>query len=155
MPELTYRPELTTGPLGGRPRCQPSEYHISYAHYSFALVEALVLAKLMLIGDAFHFGQRFDQRPLIVPTLWKAVVFSVWVGLFSVLEHTVEGLLRHRGVTGGLEELASTGKYELLARCLIMFSVFIPFFACKELGHVLGEGRLVALFFRGKRVTGS
>jgi hypothetical protein len=132
-----------------------AEYHISYAHYSFALVEALVLAKLILIGDALHFGQRFDQKRLIVPTLWKAAVFSVWVAIFSVLEHTVEGLLRHRGLTGGLEELASTGKYELLARCLIMFSVFIPFFACKELERVLGEGQLVALFFGGRGARGT
>jgi hypothetical protein len=127
-----------------------AEYHISYAHYSFALVEALVLAKLILIGDAFHFGRRFDERPLIVPTLWKAAVFSVWVAAFNVLEHTVEGLLRHRGLTGGLEEMASTGKYEVLSRCLIMFSVFIPFFACRQLGRVLGEGQLVTLFFRGR-----
>lgn len=132
-----------------------AEYHISYAHYSFALVEALVLAKLILIGEAFKFGRRVDRKPLIIPTLWKSAVFGLWVAVFSVLEHTVEGLLRHRGLTGGLEELASTGKYELLSRCLIMFSAFIPFFACKELARVLGEGQLVALFFRGREITKS
>jgi hypothetical protein len=132
-----------------------AEYHISYAHYSFALVEALVLAKLILIGDALRFGQKLDHKPLIVPTLWKAAVFSLWVAVFSILEHTVEGLLRHQGLAAGFGELASTGKYELLARCLVMFSVFIPFFACKELGRILGEGQLLALFFRGARLTGS
>jgi len=132
-----------------------AQYHISYAHYSFALVEALVLAKLILIGDAMRLGRRLDHKPLIVPALWKAVVFSLWVAVFSVLEHTIEGLFRHQGFAGGFEELMSTGKYELLARCLVMFSVFIPFFACKELDRVLGEGQFLALFFRGRDAPGS
>ena len=113
-----------------------------------------MLAKLILIGDAMRIGRRLEHKPLIVPTLWKAVVFSLWVAVFSVLEHTIEGLLRHQGLAGGFEELISTGKYELLGRCLVMFSAFIPFFACKELERVLGEGQLLTLFFRG-RAAGS
>ena len=132
-----------------------AEYHISYGAYSFALVKALVLAKLILIGDALRLGRRLDHKPLIVPALWKAAVFSLWVAVFSVLEHTIEGLLRHQGFAGGFEELMSTGKYELLARCLVMFSVFVPFFACKELERVLGAGQLLALFFRGREARGS
>jgi hypothetical protein len=127
-----------------------AEYHISYTHYWVGLIEALVLAKLILIGDALRLGRKLDDKPLIVPTLWKAVVFSLLVAVFSVLEHTIEGLLRHRGVAGGFEELMSKGKYELLGQSLIMFSVFVPFFACKELERVLGEGQLLKLFFRGK-----
>lgn len=131
-----------------------AEYHISYTHYWIGLFEALVLAKLILIGDAMRIGRRLEHKPLIVPTLWKAVVFSLWVAVFSLLEHTIEGLLRHQGLAGGFEELTSTGKYELLGRCLVMFSVFIPFFACKELERVLGKGQLLTLFFRG-RAAGS
>jgi hypothetical protein len=131
-----------------------AEYHISYTHYWTGLIEALVLAKLILIGDALRLGRRLDGMPLIVPTFWKAVVFSLLVAVFSVLEHTIEGVLRHHGVTAGFEELMSKGKYELLGQSLIMFSVFVPFFACKELERVLGEGQLLKLFFRG-RAAGS
>jgi hypothetical protein len=67
-----------------------------------------------------------------------------------VLEHTIGGLLRGHGLGGGVEELRSTGKYELLARCLITFVAFIPFFAFKELGRVLGEDKIRTLFFRGR-----
>lgn len=131
-----------------------AEYHITYTHYWIGLIEALVLAKLILIGDALRLGRRHDDKPLIVPTVWKAVVFSLLVAVFTVLEHTVEGLLRHRGVTAGFEELISKGKYELLGQSLIMFSAFVPFFACKELERVLGEGQLLKLFFR-RRAVGS
>src|SRR5215813_7875803 len=132
-----------------------AEYQISYVNYGVSLIEALVLAKVILIGDVLRLGRGLDDKPLIVPTLYKAVVFSLWVGLFSVLEHTIGGLLRGHGLAGGVEELMRTGKYELLAGCLVTFVAFIPFFAFKELGRVLGEDKIRALFFRGRAATTS
>ena len=38
------------------------------------------------------------------------------------------------------------GKYELLARCLVTFVAFFPFFAFKELERVLGEGKIRTCF---------
>jgi len=100
-------------------------------------------------------GRRFDEKPLLVPTLYKAVVFSLWVAVFSVLEHTIGGVLGGHGLAGGVAELMQKGKYELLARCLITFVAFIPFFAFKELGRVLGEDNMRTLFFRGRTATAS
>jgi len=75
-------------------------------------------------------------------------VFSAWVGLFSVLEATVRGLLRSQGLMSGFDEIASKGRYEVLAWAIVLFVAFVPFFALKELDRVLGEGRLRALFWR-------
>jgi len=132
-----------------------AEFHISYVNYGVSLIEALVLAKVILIGDMVRLGRRFDDKPLMVPTLYKAMVFSLWVGVFSVLEHTIGGLLRGHGLAGGVAELMQKSKYELLARCLITFVAFIPFFAFKELGRVLGEDKIRTLFFRGRAATTS
>jgi hypothetical protein len=35
------------------------------------LVNALVLGKVMLIGEGFHLAERFKGRPLIYPVLFK------------------------------------------------------------------------------------
>jgi len=86
-----------------------AEYQISYGHYWVSVLEALVLAKVILIGDMVRLGRRFDEKPLMAPTLYKAVVFSLWVGVFSVLEHTIEGLFRGHGLAGGVAELRHTG----------------------------------------------
>jgi hypothetical protein len=128
-----------------------AEYQISYANYGVSLLEALVLAKLILIGSALRLDRGLEDAPLIIPTLYKAGVFSLLVGVFSILEHTLGGLLHGQGLTGGVAELINVGKYELLARCLVTFFAFIPFFACKELEQVLGEGKIVALLFRGEQ----
>jgi hypothetical protein len=132
-----------------------AEYGISYLHYGTALVEALILAKVILIGDALHLGRKLEEKPLIIPTLYKTVVFCVFVGIFGVLEHTIEGLIHGKGLAAGFKEVLSEGQYQLLARCLVTFFAFIPFFAFKELGRVLGEGKIHKLFFRKRAATES
>ena len=125
-----------------------AEHKIAYLHYGMSVLEALVLAKVILIGDALHLGRVVDDKPLIVPTFYKTVVFTLWVAVFSVLEHTIGGLLHGQGLAEGVEEFLSTGKYELLARCLVTFFAFVPFFAFRELGRVAGVSTLRSLFFR-------
>jgi hypothetical protein len=129
-----------------------TEYHISYLDYGAALFEALVLAKVIMLGDILHLGMKLEDKPLIMPALYKAVVFTVWVGFFDLFEHTIEGLLRGKGLAGGFDELMTTGWHELLARCLVIFFAFIPFFAFKELGRILGENSIRELYFR-RRAT--
>lgn len=80
-------------------------------------------------------------------------MFSALVGVFSVLEQTGRGFFQDKGLTGGLAELASKGRYELLARCVVIFGAFVPFFAFKELEGVLGRGELRNLFWRRATVT--
>ena len=58
-------------------------------------------------------------------------------------------------MAGGLAKLWGEGKYELLARCLVTFLAFIPFFAFKELEAVVGKGSLRRLFFRKRVETGA
>jgi len=132
-----------------------AEYQISYASYGVSVLEALVLAKVILIGDVLRLGRRFEDKPLIVPVLYKTAIFTLWVGVFIVLEHTVEGLLRGHGWAEGVQSIWSKGKDVLLARCLVTFVAFIPFFAFKELERVLGRGQVRTPFFVGRAATTS
>ena len=131
-----------------------AQYHISYLHYGIGLIEALILAKVILIGDFLHLGRGLEEKPLMIPTLYKTVMFTLFVGLFAVLESFVGALLRGKGLAGGWQELGDVSKYELFARCLVTFFSFIPFFAFKELGRVIGEGKILELFFH-RRSPGS
>ena len=132
-----------------------AEYEISYLHYGVAVVESIVLAKVILIGDAMHLGRRLQEKPLIVPALYKSVVFSLLVAVFGVLEHTIGALIHGKGLAGGIEEIRSKGIYELLGQSLVTFFAFIPFFVFKELERVLGEGKIRQLLFRSRTVTES
>jgi hypothetical protein len=124
-----------------------AETGVTYLHYGIALVEALVIAKVVLLGKMAGFGRRFEQLPLIVPVAYKSIAFGVLVMLFSILEHVVEGMLRHHSGLSGLRDLASLGVDELLARVLMLTIAFVPFFAFWEIGRVVGMQRLAAMFF--------
>jgi hypothetical protein len=125
-----------------------AEYHITYLHYGISVIEALILAKVIMLGDILGLGRKLKDKPLIFSTLYQSFVFSLWVIAFGVLEHTLVGLLHGEGLAGGLYALTSEGGYELLARGLVMFFAFIPFFAFRELERVLGEGTIRTMFFR-------
>ena len=127
-----------------------AETGTAYLHYGIAVIEALVIAKVILIGGMFGFTRRFDNKPLIVPVLYKSILFAILVLLFGVVEHLVEGWFHKQGLVGGLREIASLGDYELGARVLMLFVAFVPFFAFGEIGRVLGPQKLAAMFF-GKR----
>jgi hypothetical protein len=123
-------------------------HDITYTNYWVAVIEALILAKVVMIGDAIRLGRSMDQRPLIYSTLFRTVVFSLFVGVFTLIEHLIKGLWMGKDLTGGLVDLLGKGHHELLAGCLVTFVAFIPFFAFRELGRVLGEGKIWTLFFR-------
>jgi hypothetical protein len=80
---------------------------------------------------------------------------STWVALFSVFEETVGGLLHGKGLAGGFSEILGRGTYELLARCMMVFIAFIPFFAFRETERVLGQSKVRELFFRKRAAVES
>ena len=53
-------------------------------------------------GRSFGLGSRAGNKPLILLTFYRTVAFSVWVGVFSVLEETVRGLLARERPAGRL-----------------------------------------------------
>jgi len=133
-----------------------AEYQVQDTNYFFPLIEAAVLAKVIMLGDLVRLGRQIENKPLIFSALFRTVMFSLWVAIFSVLEETIRGLLHGKGLASGVEEIASRGWYELLSRCVVIFVAFIPFFSFKELERVMGPEKLRALFWRrGAPATGS
>lgn len=123
------------------------EYHLSYMHYGINLIKAVVLAKVIMIGDFLGLGHRFKGKPLIYSTLFKSAVFGLFVAVFSVLEHMLDGLLHGQGLMAGLTALLREGTDELLASSLVIFFAFLPFFAFRELQEQLGKDKMRELFF--------
>ena len=130
-----------------------AEYQVQYTDYWIPLIEAAVLAKVILIGNLLRLGRGLENKPLIFSALFRTVMFSVWVAIFNLLEEMVRGLLHGNGLTGGIEAIANRGWYELLSRCVVIFAAFIPFFSFKELERVMGQEQLRALFYRRGMMT--
>ncbi|HTP98329.1 MAG TPA: hypothetical protein VMN56_03320 [Casimicrobiaceae bacterium] len=119
----------------------------AYLHYGIALIQALVIAKIVLVGQMFSFSRVHDDKPLIVPVIYKSILFGILVLLFGLVERLVEGWIHHEGLLGGLHEISHMGLDEFCARVLLLVVAFIPFFAFGEIGRVIGMNRLTAIFF--------
>ena len=124
-----------------------AEYDVAVLQYGWAVIEAMILGKLVLFGEMLHIGKRFEHMPIAVSVLWKTLVFMIFVAAFMVAEHAVKALLHHEslGEELGLNRIV---ELEMLARLQLLFVAFLPLFTYRELGRVMGQPQLDALLFR-------
>lgn len=126
-----------------------TEYQIDFFEYGLTLLKSLALAKIILTGEALRLGDRERTRqPLIVLTVYYAAVFSAFALVFEILEHIILGWFHGKGPGSVLTEILDKGWPHLLAMAVVVFFAFLPFFAFRETGRALGEGRLHDLFFK-------
>jgi hypothetical protein len=134
-------------------RLSLAAYDIQYTNYWVAVVEALILGKVIMIGAILRLGRGLEDKPLIYSTLYKTVVFTVFVVVFKAIEHGLKGLWEGQGFTGGLAAISEKSLEIMLADALVVLVAFIPFFAVKELTRVLGTKRIWDLFFRRRTAS--
>jgi hypothetical protein len=124
------------------------QFEEKYFAYGTAFVNALVLSKIILLGEYLRLGKRLEHKPLIYSTIYKSFLFTLLVAVFHVLEDAVKGLLHGETISSVFAALGGQGITEVLGRGLVMFWAFLPFFAMRETARILGEARLTDLFFR-------
>lgn len=115
--------------------------------YGFALINALVVAKVILIGDYMHLGKRVEHRSLFVSAIVKSFLFSLLVFAFHVLEEVIKRIVHGADMATASREMRID---ELLGRALVVFCTFIPLFGFRELRRVMGEEEFHALLFRSR-----
>lgn len=124
----------------------------SQLRYGYSLVEALILAKVIMIGEAFEIGNKFKRWPLVVHVIYKTLAFTLLLLVFNILEHCLFGWLAGHSFEEIYQKLIEHNINIILARDLIMMVIFAQFFTMLETSRALGDDKLFALFF--KRRTG-
>ena len=114
--------------------------------YGMALFSAVVLSKIILIGELVHLGGRPSNRPLLLITVNKSAVFTIFYLMFHLLEDGVRGVLHGKGFLQSIQAEAFTSAGALFARLLFVFFTFVPFFAFMEMRRVIGIDRFRELF---------
>lgn len=124
------------------------QFDISYIHYGYSFVEALILSKIIILGQLIGLGKRFKNMPLIIPTLYQTFIFTLFVMAFDALEHFLIGALHHKSLDKLYIEFIENGVDLLLARIVVMLFVFVLFFAFLELDQAIGKNKIASLFLR-------
>ncbi len=125
-------------------------HDIDYTNYGVAVIEALILGKVIMIGSMFRLGRGFEQKPLVYPTIYKTVIFILFVGVVKFIEYIIKALWHGEAFTVNLITFSEQGFNELLANSLVVFVTLLLFFALKELGRVFGTDKIWNVFFRNR-----
>jgi hypothetical protein len=116
-------------------------------HQGFAFINALVLAKVMLIAEMLHVADSLKHKPLARPIVFKSAVFSAILMSFYIIEETLIGMWHGKTATESIPDIGGGSLKGILVVGVMMFVVLMPFFAMRELSRDLGDDRLYELFF--------
>ena len=125
-----------------------------FSSEGFALINALLLAKVMFIGEIFHVADNLRQKPLIYPVMLRSAVFAMLLVSFHLLEEVLLGLWAGKTVTESISNIGGGTVKGILVVGFIIFVVLIPFFAANELGRVIGKDKLYEVFFVRRSALG-
>ena len=120
---------------------------MNFTMQGFALINALELAKVMLIAEDLRVGHWLRSRPLIYPILGESLIFTVVFICFHVVEDVVIGLFKGETLRASVPVIGGGGLAGLLSVAMIFFVALIPFFAFRNLSRELGADRLKGLLF--------
>jgi hypothetical protein len=124
-----------------------AEHDIDFAPQGLALINAMVLAKVVLVGQELHLADQFQGAPLIYPTLLKSFVYTLVLSCLKIAEGAVVGMFHGKSFQESIAVIAGGSWKGLLSLTVLLFVVLIPFFGFTELRRVFGDDRLVGVFF--------
>jgi hypothetical protein len=124
-----------------------ADNHIGFRFYGLAAINALVLSKIMLIAEGLGYADRFDNRPLIVPIIYKSVFFSVLAVAAYILEEIGVGLFHGQNISESFLALGGGSVVGTLCVTGLLCVALVPFFAFREIAHKLGEAEFRSLMF--------
>ena len=121
---------------------------IGATQYNYLAIQSLVLAKIIILGKFLGLGERFSDRSLILPALYKTLVFSSFIFAFAYFEHVLRGVFSGEPLAKVYQDWTNTNIVTVLGRIPIVLFVALPFFCLAEISNLIGKGTLYALFFR-------
>jgi hypothetical protein len=130
-----------------------AQHNLDFTAHSFAIINAFVLAKVLLVGEYLHLGAGFKEKPLVYPVLYKSLVFSLFLTGFHVAERMIVGMFGGKTFAESFSVIGGGRLEAILSIGALTFVMLIPFFAFRELGRVVGHEELRALFY-GPRTKG-
>jgi hypothetical protein len=131
-----------------------AQRHIPFEQYGVGLINALVLAKVMLVADDLRLGEWRGRRPLIFPVLLRSILFAIVFIIFDIIEKMLIGVWHGKTVADSIETFGGGGILGAILVAIIVAIALIPFFGFVELSRLMDPGELARIFFlRGPKTA--
>jgi len=129
-----------------------AEYGVEFRGLSFALVGALIVAKVVLVLEHVPLGAWVRRRPVVVDTVLRTLLYSLGVAVVLLLEKAFESRHEHGGFGGALSALIEGRDiHHVLATTIGVSGALLGFNVLAVLHLNQGAGFLRRLFFATPR----
>jgi len=124
-----------------------NEPHLIY-HDGFVVINAWLLAKVVLIAEYFQVADNLRHKPLVYAIVFKSAVFCVILMCFYIIEEMLVGIWHGKTVAGSFPDIGGGTWKGVFVVSFILFVGLMPFFAYRELARVLGKDELYSVIFK-------
>lgn len=138
---FTMHEEIALRTHGGATRAIP------FAPHGFAVVNALVLAKVALVVEDLRVGSRIKSTPLIYPIVIEAFVLALLFIAMHVLESLIAGWLHGESLAASVPTVGGGGPVGVVFSTVSFFVALIPFCAFRQITQAIGWDRMRAVLF--------
>jgi hypothetical protein len=126
------------------------ENGISVWAQSFAIINALVFAKVILLAQALHLEAGLRKYPRIWIVLGNAFLFGVVCIAFHIGEDATKAWWGGRPISTSVSDFGGGTVSGFLTIGAIFFVALIPFFGMQEVARAIGGQALWDLFLTGR-----
>jgi hypothetical protein len=137
--------------FAGYKRVLLHENGISVWNEGFAIVNALIFGKVILIAQALSLGGTLKDGALVWIVIRKSLLFAIVLMLFHIGEEAIRAWFKDLPLSTAVADFGGGTWLGLLTYAAIFFVVLIPFFAMQEVAEVLGADALWSLMFTSGR----
>ena len=120
---------------------------LDYQEQSFAIINALIFAKVMLVADDLKLDSGLRNHATIYYVLYASLVFAVVLICFHIAERAGVALLRGKPLSESLAGFGAGKLRGIVSMGAIAFVALIPFFTFRGIGRAVGEDQLWQLVF--------
>ena len=128
-----------------------NENGIDYWRQGYAIVNALILGKVLLIGEMLKLGDGLRKRALVWVVLGRTVLFTALLMVFHVIEETIHAAIKGLPVGESIMSIGGGSWFGMFVYAAIMFVMLIPLTAFRELSFVLGTDVMWKLLTSSER----
>ena len=118
---------------------------VNFTSQTLAVVNALVLGKVMLVVEDLRPARWMPPEPLLNPSLFEAAVLAAVFIVFHELEEGILGLLHGDSLAASLPAVGGGGVIGVVLVAIILFVVLIPYILFRNIGRAIGFARMKAL----------
>jgi hypothetical protein len=118
---------------------------IGWTTQTLAVVNALVLGKVMLLVEDLRPARWLPPNPLLYPTLFEAAVMALVFIIFHEIEEVLLGVLHGDTLAASVPAVGGGGLIGALLIAIILFVILVPYLLFRNISRFIGMEQMKQL----------